>query len=670
MISLYRFVPKEAYTLFQFQGDQEDISAIAAICGFAPRRTTLSWSYEQEHYVYLRGHARKQKETAVLAYLEHHYKGPQLEMFRFRGTCALPNDRLPRDWANYLSGRIQAFFAQKHGRICTSGRLGYKVFRANACQVGEGVGIREGISYRLSIVHDFVPVIQTDIAFRFELEGAEVTRTQLYQHCAKEPDVIDALHQIEMRHTDDILKMAQSFLHSLKQIGPEFEFSDKPMHAGEFGWEAWLWAHEHAPRLLGGRRSQLVIPLDMLETRGGFYKLPGEMDLLVLYPDDPNHELFPAVNGKQFDLELRAILDAALPDRTFQHRYVPYPLAGPTDETVELINQQWDNEDFNHLLLMIAPPKEIRQTGNLELQMVGERALQLSRELRRLRFNTYVASCGWDALADEYSRRFAIDTAILKGLTVLGGVPWVVDNMPHPDNCSTDELCFIGIDVNINRETPVAGGVIFDGRGQLCGYRIVRIPMPDGDRINDAELNRLIKGLRKYFHKVTGQTEKHVVIHRDGILGINEALALRALLKDEVSYDLVEIRKSGAARLRQPKNLSGTPSKDIAMGNERLARAFLCNTLSVPETIKARSQVFPAPDSIGVYRCDGTTSIKTLAAQVYLLAQVHHANFHRTVQLPVTTAYADALVNNSRPLKEHELEFGKPIEDGSHPYWL
>lgn len=670
MISLYRIVPNEEHTLVVFQGDHEDIGAIAAICGFSPRRTTLYHSYEQEYYAYLRGPTRGQKEASLLDYLRRHYSGPELEMFRFRGTHPLSGSQMPGDCASSMTTRVQTFFAQRHGRICSGGGLGCRVFRAQALEVAPGLAVREGVSYRVSIANDSIPVIQTDIAFRFERDGREVTLTKLYEACADKPDAINAIHQFQLRSTDDILLMVQSFIQSLKQLGSEFEFSDRLMRAGESGWDAWLWAHELASGLVAGNGRKLTIPLDILKTRSGLYKPPGEMDVTVLYPDDPGHKMFPAVKGAQFDQELRAILDATMPDRSFRHRYLPYQLGGEAAETVQAINQLWGDSNSKHLVLMIIPPKNDQRSGSLDLQIAAQQSLRLSVELRHLRRNTYVVSCGWDTLVDEHARGYAINLAVIKGLTVLGAVPWVIDNMPHAVDYSADDLCFIGIDVNTNRAIPIAGGVVFDGQGQLCGYQVVRLATPDGDRIGAEELRHLVSGLLKHYRVVTGRTEKHVVVHRDGILELDEANELHLLLNNKVSHDLVEIRKSGAARLRQPGNLAGTPSKDVTMANERLATAILCNTLAVPESVGNHGRVFPAPDSIAVRRCEGATSIKTLAAQIYLLTQIHHAHFHRTVQLPVTTAYADALVGNCRLPREDEITFGRPINDNSQPYWL
>lgn len=670
MIGVYRIIPNEAETLVVFQGDRNDTAAIAAICGFSPRRTTLYHSYEQEYYAYLRGPNRKQKEAAVLDYLQRHYNGPELEMFRFRGTHQVANSRVPGDCASSMTTRIQTFFAQTQGRICSGGGLGYRVFRAQAIDVAPGLGVREGVSYRISIANDGIAVIQADIAYRFEQDGKEIKLTHLYQNCADKPDVINAIHQVQLRSTDDILGIVQSFIRSLKQIGPEFEFSDQPMRAGELGWEARFWAHELAPRLVAGRGQKLTIPLDILKTRSGLYKSPGELDVTVLYPDDPGHKMFPAVDGDRFDQELRTILDATMPDRRFKHCYLPYPLGGETTETVQAVSQLWGDRSSKHLVLMIIPPENAQQLGSADMQLAAQQSRQLNIELRQLRNNTYVVSCGWDTLADEHVRGYVINLAVLKGLLVLGAVPWVIDNMPPAPEHSTDDLCFIGIDVNTNRQVPLAGGVVFDGQGQLCGYQVVRLATPDGDRIGAEELRRLLNGLLQHFREATGRMENHVVVHRDGLLGIDEANEVHCLLNNRVSNDLVEVRKSGAPRLRQPGNLAGTPSKDVAMINDRLATAILCNTLAVPESVGKQGRVFPAPDSIAIRRCDGRTPIKILAAQIYLLAQVHHAHFHRTVQLPVTIAYADALVGNCRLLREDEVTFGRAINDNSQPYWL
>lgn len=670
MISLYRFLPTEEHTLVVFQGHNEDIDAIRQLCGFRPYRTTLPTSYEDGFYIYIREPSRTMKENKVLDYLRQHYTPPKIEMLQFRGRHTLVNDRSKNQWAQYLEDQIRNFFSMKHARICKRGGLGSEIFRAQPIEPVEGIRVHDGISYRLYISPEWVAIIQIDIAYRFELNGSEAKRSDVYRHCAGNTNALEQLRQFELRSTDQIFDIAKRFVSSLEELGPEFQFNTEPSAAGEAGWEAWLWEHEFAPQLVGGNGSKLRISLDVRRSGVGIYKSPENVQLLILYPDDPSHETFPRINRRQFDIELRRIIRDLLPADSIEPLYFPYPLIGSFESTLEQIGRQNGGETQKSLILMIAPPEDSEKTNDENLLAADNQARQFNRELRRLKRNSYVVSFDWMSLLNENDRRFAINTSILKGLTVLGGIPWLIDSMPVTADYAAEDVCFIGVDVNPWRTPAVAGGVAIDGFGRLCGYHLVRLERPNGDRIGESELECLITRLRNHFLSSTGRNARHIILHRDGILNWQEAEHLRNLLQDvPVGFDLVEVRKSGAPRLRQPGNKLGTPSKDIAIGSERLARAFLCNTLSVGQPINKYNWIFPASEGLGIYRKDGHSPIKILAAQVYMLSLAHFANFHRTVRLPISTAYADALVNRAI-LTSGKTNTGKAIVDNVQPYWL
>ena len=162
---------------------------------------------------------------------------------------------------------------------------------------------------------------------------------------------------------------------------------------------------------------------------------------------------------------------------------------------------------------------------------------------------------------------------------------------------------------------------------------------------------------------------KHLILHRDGLTqGPEWHLLPDTLAEQGITMDLVEIRKRNQPLLRQQGNQWGTPSKDIAIGNCELNKAYLNNTHTIGQNI-GRQWIYPAPVAIGVVKVEGPSPLKELAAQVYALTRVNYTSYRRTVHVPATIDYADAMVGNVN-LKGSQTNDGRPLGPNAKPYWL
>lgn len=65
--------------------------------------------------------------------------------------------------------------------------------------------------------------------------------------------------------------------------------------------------------------------------------------------------------------------------------------------------------------------------------------------------------------------------------------------------------------------------------------------------------------------KSTGSAPRHVIIHRDGIVGEEAEKTIEMAAKSGAKYDLVEIKKSRAPCVKQVGNVAGTPSSKSAV---------------------------------------------------------------------------------------------------------
>lgn len=319
------------------------------------------------------------------------------------------------------------------------------------------------------------------------------------------------------------------------------------------------------------------------------------------------------------------------------------------------------------IFLIIAPPEGCKESNDPELKELDLFTSRLDKSLRK--FQGYTVTIGWDNLSDKDSSKqnhYVVENALLKGLMVLGAVPWQV-LMPKFQNEQYEQnVCFIGIDVNPRKS--IAGGVILNTFGVLTAQHIVRTSLANEDKIDGDALSLLVQKLINHYRSSVGIQPKHIVIHRDGLLKDDISHLIDYLRKFKISYDMLEVKKNGTPRIRQPNNVDGIPLKDIAMGNEEGSIAYLCNTITFPEYLST-GVVFPAPDGITIHRVYGKTSMKMLAAQVFALSRATDGSYRRTEKLPATIVYADALVNHAS-LREYQRDFGKPINHNTRITWL
>lgn len=325
--------------------------------------------------------------------------------------------------------------------------------------------------------------------------------------------------------------------------------------------------------------------------------------------------------------------------------------------------------DCMPFFFVIAPPENSDNSPDPELVELNAFTGRLENRLRRLRHGSYTVTLQWDKLVEKYDRKYIVENATIKALTVMGAVPWRIRNIACNKDEGIEDICFVGLDLNVYKKIPILGGVIFDGYGTLRGYHIAKLANQRGDHIDRSALSSVISKLLKYYQTVTNKKPHHVIVHRDGLVGDEEKVIVELSAKFNIAFDLIEIRKSGAPRIRQINNEQGTPSRDVAIGSELDKTAYLVNTLVLKESLSKGKFVFPAPNPIAIRRVVGDTPIKILAAQTYALSLASYNSVRRTDSLPITISYADSLVTRAS-LKNDQFEFGKKIDTRNRVYWL
>ena len=214
-IRLYRCIRSERETLITFQGDQEDVDTIGH---FLPFDIPLSKQpYEKGYYFYLRGEQRDQLEESVKTYLQDNYIPPEIKPFLFPGNSALPSDRPHEEWNRAIEWRIRHFFKDKQ-YVCEDGGLGHSIYRQKPERISDVVTAYEGITYRITVDENYVPVLQVDLAYMYQCDGKTISQQKALRQLQNDDAGGLRLASFKTRDTEEILQVVQAFLDSLPPL--------------------------------------------------------------------------------------------------------------------------------------------------------------------------------------------------------------------------------------------------------------------------------------------------------------------------------------------------------------------------------------------------------------------------------------------------------------------
>lgn len=652
MTNIYRATRYPDHDMVFFTGTPQDLAAIREL-GFLVKevkRETTS-GYDVEYYVWARDDYRVEPFAKLMQHLKQSYQSPTVEMSIFPAEQTLPDDRPPEDWRVSISAAVRQHFAD----------LGYPVFLGAGVQVMRQqtkdiaeVKVYEGVEYHVLLDPDWRPWLLCDFVHRFFLNGEPASYERIKQRYPQDSIIAKEVHAFVTRSTDELFEWMTRFVKTLDQLplANGIRFSPEPTSARDAGFDTWFWLHDTDTALAIGNGLETNLAQTLETDHTGLYTPIDDVQVVLLYPNPGTQQLcvyqgWSTVCERLLPEKVAALLaDAAVPIAS-----IAYCLDNPQTTVAEYLTIVQSCR--RPLVVMFAPPKWARDSRESKWQLADQQAFQLQGMLREhvRSARGYVVTLDWTVTDNPWEIEYVLSSGLLKGLFVLGSQHWIVKRMPV-DGLDPSDVCFIGLDAA--PRPPRLGGTIFDAQGVWHGYHIVH-SAGRGEYTSAIELARVIEKLLGYFERNTKRWPRHLIVHRDGLLR-DELAGFTALAEREgFTFDLVEVTKGGAPRLRQPGNVAGTPSAEIAVGRPDIDLAYLVNTRVVPEK---RGAIWPAPKAIRIHRVDGVTSLKTLAAQVFWLSRMHFGSYHRSVGLPVTTAYADVLVGK---MKKHD-DWGSHIE--------
>ncbi|MBK9750135.1 MAG: hypothetical protein IPO91_25630 [Chloroflexi bacterium] len=677
MIRLYRIARSSTETRLTWQSTGEHIEALRQILNFTPKPSHRTELFEQGYYAYVRGMQRERVEAAVLQYFRAHYSPPQTELTIFQSKQQVGTQSSITDFCTSIESEICGHFRSK-GALVAEGGLGYRIFSSrdeNRRAVGR-LNLRRGVEFKLGVDDSNHLLLFTDVTHQVERDGHLLTELELRRQTDVDLEKLFLMRKdFATLDTDDLFQLCNDFVERLpKTIKSEFYVTSTQCSASDLGYETWLWSHELSLEIEVGNNRRVALAQSISEDpdlRVGLHTPPSTNLLVFLL--HPSTRLAPEFTQETWTGVVNLMernLVSMIPNREVPIVPILYDDLNDTTAVTGFIESATGNFSFATALFILVAPSESGSGATVQRDIeISNFTGKLFQDIRKKNRGSYTVTLDWNVLKSERDRRWAVENALLKGLTVLGAVPWRIIGVPFAGELTAQDVCFIGVDVNIYRQVPVVGGVIFDGYGIAKGYHLVRLEEPRGDHIGAHALASLLGNLLNHFTDMAKTPPKHIVIHRDGRIDNDDLEAANLLPKHGFSVDLVEIRKSGAPRIRQLGNMVGTPSRDIAVGNLRSKEVFLNTTLVINEQLQNGRWVFPAPDPLALNHRLGATPLNIIAGQVYALTLANYNSYRRTNRLPITTAYADALVNNAK-LKPTELDFGKRIDRNTVLYWL
>ena len=624
--------------------------------------------YETGHIAYLEGKWREKSEREILHYLQSHYHPLPLELSIFTTDDPLPRTRSQKDWLSIITNCINRYFDEQ-GYLLDKKRGQSTIYRREPSMRVAELKAYEGISFVPHITPEWRLLLTCNLSYRYHIDGVFADQHAVDDYAREKSEIFAKKHDFETRDTNSQFDLIQRFISSLPVIPKtnNLRFRVEPATSEELGYETWLWEHEMKPLLEVGQGPPVPLAHWISEFGLGLYAPPpADLEVIYVHPDATLDGWCTNVNWHKLGRFIKSKIHEFLGSHVTLHQ-LSYSL-GLTDSDIATKMSELPELSNTLLIVMIIPPRV--ETGHVlsELNYATRIFQKRLRDLKRgnLKRGTYVSTVEWTKLSHN-NQDYVIESSLLKGFMAIGAQPWRVANMPL---CGSDShsTCFVGIDAIKKNNDAMIGGVVLDAWGVLRGYHLYKVPQGTGEFADAYTFTNLTTNLIRHFELATNNKVKHLILHRDGQTHGREWYLLPETLAEQgITMDLVEIRKRNQPLLRQPRNRWGIPSKDIAIGNCELNKAYLNNTLAIGQNIGGQ-WIYPAPVSICVEKVKGTSPLKELVAQVYALTRVHYGAYRRTVHVPATIYYADAMVGKVN-LKESQTT-GRPLGLGAKPYWL
>jgi len=661
VIHIYHVTRYPDHDKFIFQATEDTIKQFRF--RFPVRVQAAKRGFEGGYFTFLRGSYRETFFNLIKSYLRANYSPPELRLSAFRTSTPLSSLWPVPIWQQKVVDAIRGVFVEKGYRVNQDEfSESVEVIPDKPSLSVQNVQIYYGISFSVEVPDDRCPILWCLPQFRVFMDGKPANPGEIAKAHGEGSPVTQAVRHFTMRNANEQFDILKRFVCHIPPLASceGISFGPEPIDPQQIGFSTWFWLHDSDAcfEVSNGLRTTLAQAL--LTEGSGFYTQPDDIQVIVLLPTPDNSPAIPLVDWEQVVTTVNTFLAQTLPDVETPISIINYPLQGDLGTVVREVETTVNSFPNRRVLcLMVTPGPEARFSKSSQVREAEAQSFRLNKKLRPMFKRGYTATVDWDKLEDK-DLPYVIHNSLLGSLYRLNAQPWLLSNLPfqveHPET-----VYFLGL-VGDAVECKIAG-TLFDHQGSLVAFGAT-----SSDTIEDSTnaISNLIQSLLKEGIHHSKPKPTHLIVHVSPEFATYAEEIQSVLQNLSVTSDVVAIERSSKVRFWQPYNKQGTPSHGIAIGSETQKAAYLMNTRSVAEDTN-RGYIFPNPGVVAVRHLAGTTLVKSLAAHVYWLSVAHINALHRTVDMPITIAYAQALydhVSKSRKPMSVTRNYRKTL------YWL
>lgn len=428
------------------------------------------------------------------------------------------------------------------------------------------------------------------------------------------------------------LEIIQGFLKVINTNSTNTVYiSVEPSPVDEFGYKE-LQLSQNLPKLKIKNGTTIRFNEKYKAFSKGFYKLPDEPIVAAFMNYDKEFDksrdimssiaLFThgEVNGKNDNFTSNNLMPLGLYHKAFYYHkgdLLSY------DETAQEIKKI----DKINFAIVVVPIEEDEE--DYDNNSISSPYDSFKKSFAKLNIPSQMVSLSMYKDIGNPNVKFRLQNLILGLLCKSGGIPWVLEsNLDDVD-------CFIGLDVGTQEKNIhyPACSVCLDGRGNLIGYYTTSIAQ-SGEKIDQPSLEIILNNVLTEYKKYNGNYPKHIVIHRDGFSNEDTEWYISYFSKNNIKFDLVEIRKNIPIRLIDLDNNVSEQNPQSGSVVIKGDEAYLVST-----GVNAK---LGAPRPLLLVHKYGDLTMEQISRQVYILSEMHVGSM-RTSRLPLTTMYADKI---------------------------